>query len=113
MKGGANIVGGLHSIRQAYEQFESFQREYPNTKGANMFKRYNDKLLWIARDLISHEHFTEEIREGLRTEWNGDVFIVPAIGEKASLLKPEQRESIENVIDKLLEGAEVEFTIIK
>jgi hypothetical protein len=113
MKGGANIVCGVHSIRRAYEQFESFQREYPNTKGANMFKRYNDKLEWIVRDLISHENFTEEIRNGLKSEWNSDVFVVPAIEEKVSLLKIEQRDSIEYVIDKLLEGNEVEFTITK
>lgn len=107
MKGGSNIISGVHSIRQAKEHFDSFQREHPSTKGAVLFGGYSKKLDWIVKDLVTHPLLTDEIREGVKQEWESDVFSVPAINEKVALLNPEQRELIEEIIDQMISGQEV------
>lgn len=107
MKGGANIISAIHNLKQANEHFESFQREHPNTKGAKLFGGYSKRLDWIFKDLVSHPLLTDEVRKGVRQEWESDVFSVPAINEKVALLNPEQREAIEEIIDQMLSGQEV------
>lgn len=107
MKGGSNIISSIHNIRQAKEHFESFQREHPNTKGSTLFGGYAKRLDWIFNDLVSHPLLTDEVRKGVRQEWESDVFSVPAINEKVALLNPQQREAIEEIIDQMLSGQEI------
>ena len=109
MKGSSNIVSSVHNIRQALEHFESFQREYPETKGARLFKGYGSRLEWIVKDLITHPLLTEEVRQGVKEEWESDVFSVPAINEKVALLNPQNRETIEQIVDAMLNGEEITF----
>ena len=113
MKGSANIVSAIQSIKQAYEHFESFQREHPNTKGATLFGGYAKRLDWIFNDLVSNPLLTDEVRRGVRKEWESDVFSVPAINEKVALLNPEQREAVEAIIDSMLNGEEIVIKDIK
>ncbi len=113
MKGQSNIISGVHNLRQAHEQFSSFQREYPGSKGARIFGGYNKNIQRIVLDLITIPSLTDEVRDGVRAEWNSDVFVVPAIAEKSSLLNPEQRDMIEAAIDKMLDGKNVRFEEIK
>ena len=98
MKGSSNIISGIHCLAQAFEHFDSFRREYPGSAGDRVFKNYNQKLEWIARDLISHPFLSKEVREGVSNEWDSDVFAIPAITEKIALLNPVQREIIEKMI---------------
>lgn len=111
MKGNANIVSGVHNLKQAYDHFGSFERDNPNSIGAKLFRRYNKAIHRIVLDLLSMPYFTDEVRDGIRAEWNSDVFTVPAIAEKSSLLNPQQREMIEEAIDKMLDGKSVRFDI--
>lgn len=111
MKGGSNIISGVHCLRQALDHFESFQREHPGSKGDHLFAGYAKRLNWIATDLITHPLLPESVRSGVKAEWNSDAFAVPAIAEKAALLNPEQRESVEALIDQLLLGETL--TIVK
>ena len=104
---GANIISGVHHIRQAYEFFEDIKRENPGTKGAVLFAGYNQRLNWIVRDLITHNALPAVVREGIKNEWECDVFAVDAIAEKVALLNPEQRDHLEAVIDLLLKGEKV------
>lgn len=113
MKGGANIISSIQNIRQAKEHFESFKREHPNTKGATLFGGYSKRLDWIFNDLVSHPLLTDEVRKGVRQEWESDVFSVPAINEKVALLNPEQREAVEAIIDSMLSGEEIVIKDIK
>lgn len=113
MKGSSNIVSGIHNLRQAKEHFESFQREHPNTKGDTLFGGYAKRLDWIFKDLVTHPLLTDEIRQGVKQEWESDVFSVPAINEKVALLNPEQREAIEEIIDSMLSGEEIVIKDIK
>lgn len=110
MKGGSDIISAIHCMKQAHEHFQSFAREYPGTKGERLMNNYSGKLEWFAKDLITHPSLPEGVREGIRKEWQSDVFAVPAINEKISLLNPAQREMVEAVIDALLKGEQIEMT---
>lgn len=107
MRGQSNIVGGIHSIKQAHDHFQLFEFEHPNTKGAALFNSYRKKLHWIYRDLISNPALTQEVREGIKQEWESDCFDVPAITEKVELLNPKQRELIESIVDAMIRGEEI------
>lgn len=109
MKGASNIVSAIDHLRQAFEHFGSFQREHPASKGSKTFKNYNLKLEWIYTDLYSNPFLTDEVRAGIKREWNSDVFSVDAINEKVALLSPEKREMVETVIDGLLKGEVIKF----
>lgn len=103
----SNIVLGLHYLRMAKECFADLQRENRDSILENIGKKYEGKVDWIYTDFISCRHFTPEIRNGCRKEWESDVFAVPAIAEKIALLQPEFRELLESVIDAKLNGEEV------
>ena len=36
MKGGANIIGSVHALKQAHDHLISFRNEHPGTKGAKL-----------------------------------------------------------------------------
>lgn len=110
MKGSSNIISGIHCLAQAFEHFASFRREHPQSAGDKLFKNYNGKLEWIANDLMTHPFLPQAVRDGIKKEWNSDVFAVPAIAERAALLNPEQRELVETVIEAMLNGEEIKVT---
>jgi hypothetical protein len=109
---GANIINAIQNLKMAQEQFEDFCRQYPNSQGSRLFKKYSDKISWIFSDLISNPFLTEEVRIGIKTEITSDVFAVPAIIEKVALLTPDQRDIIESTLDALLNGEEVKIVDI-
>jgi hypothetical protein len=111
MKGASNLVSGIHCLKQAYDHFISFILEHPGTKGSKMLEGYNKRIKWIFTDISTNPLLPESVREGIKNEWNGDVFSVPAISEKVALLNPDQRELVETLIDGLLEGKEVRFGV--
>jgi hypothetical protein len=109
---GANIINAIQNLKMAQEQFEDFCRQYPNSQGSRLFKKYSDKISWIFSDLISNPFLTNEVRIGIKTEIESDVFAVPAIIEKVALLTPQQRDMIESTLDAILSGEEVQIVDI-
>ena len=95
----ANIIGAIQNLKMAQEQFLDFCRQFPNSQGEKLFKTYVSKIDWVFKDIITHPFLTNEVRVGIKKEIESDVFAVPAILEKIALLKPEQREIIEDIID--------------
>ena len=106
---GSNIVSAVHNLRIAKEQFADFQREYPASKGAKIFSMYEGRLDWIVKDLLTNPFLPEDVIQGIRQEWESDVFAIPEIHDKISLLAPDKRELIETLIDALLSGEEILF----
>ena len=104
MNHASNIISSIHALRQAKEYWEDFQRTCPGSKGAKLFEVYIKKVDWIATDLITHPVLPEAVREGIKKEWNSDVFAVDAITEKIAMLTPEQREGLEYVIEEIMKG---------
>ena len=107
MADNSNIVCGIHNLKLAMEYFEDFQRQHQGTKGANLFKDYCRRINWMLNDLITHPFLPENVRMGIKHEINSDLLAIPAITEKIALLKPESRESLEEIIETLLSGAEL------
>lgn len=110
MKGSSNIVSAVHKMRMVVEHFESFQREHPGSKGARLFANYVLRINWIANDLFTNPFLPNVVREGIKKEWESDVFGTDAIAEKVALLSPEKREAVETLIDSILDGKEVKIS---
>jgi hypothetical protein len=108
----ANIIGAIQNLKMAQEQFQDFCRQFPNSQGERLFKTYVSKIDWIFKDIITHPFLTDEVRLRIKKEIESDVFAVPAILEKIALLKPEQREIIEDVIDAYISGETIKIVDI-
>ena len=108
----ANIISAIQNLKMAQEQFEDFMRQYPDSAGSKLFQKYVKKITWIFSDVITIPSITDEVRAGIRKEIASDVYAVPAIVEKVSLLTPEQRELIEDTLDAMLAGEEVKIVDI-
>lgn len=103
----AGIITAFNYLKLANEYFLDFIRENKGGIGEQIIKKYIKKIEWIYFDFISIPQFTEKVRNGLREEWQSDALLIPAINEKIELLNPQQRESIEEIIDAMLNGEEV------
>jgi hypothetical protein len=103
----SNIVSCLHHLNMAKQHIESFILDYPNSKGASLFKTYLNKINWCLNDFKTSPLFSENLRMAIKKEIECDAFAVPAIVEKISLLTPEVRENIEELIDEILKGGEL------
>ena len=106
---GSNIVSAIHHLRMAKEFFEDFCRQYPSSRGDRFFGSFIKKIQFIYSEMICYPHLNDEIRDGIRREWNSDVLAVPALFEKIPLLTPEQRELIELTVDSMLKGEDVKI----
>lgn len=107
MKGGTDLVSAIHHLKQAFEHLDSFRREHPGSAGARLFKTYQQKVEWIVKDFLTIPYLPREVSDGIRKEWESDVFTKDAILEKVNMLTPEQRTLIETVIDQIILGEEL------
>lgn len=108
LKGGTDIISMIHYLRIAKDHAESFRREHPGTRGDYMMKRYCDRIEWIYNDLKTHPFLPSVVSEGIRNEWEADVYAVDANYEKIALLNPEQREVMESILDAVIAGEQIE-----
>ncbi len=109
MKGASDLVNGLLHLRIAKHYWDDYRRELKSTPGANLLRNYVNRIDWIYNDLITYPLFTEEIRQGIKKEWNSDTFVVPAVMDKLAFLNPEQRLIIENIMDLMIAGEQIEL----
>jgi hypothetical protein len=101
---GSSIILALHHLKMSKDFFQDCIRQHPGTKGANLFSVYTNRIEWIYRDIITTPALPAVVVAGIKKEWTSDAFTVPALNEKIAVLNPEQREAIENIIDKVLAG---------
>ena len=111
MNGVSQLIDFVHHLKCAYEYMHGFVRDGPGTNAERIGNKYAAKIEWIYRDLITAPMFPEEIRNGIRLEWNSDSFAIDAIVEKIALLTPEQREGVENIIDCINKGQKLKIEI--
>lgn len=103
----SNIVSAIQHLKLSYEYMADFERQHPHTIGQRLFKRYRNIIERMVIDFYTNPSFDSTIREGVKSEWNSDVFALPAIMDKVSLLNPQQREALEFVIDQLIKGEQL------
>lgn len=108
---GSSVVSCIHHLKLADEYAKDFVRSAPNTRGAIIFDNYSKRIAWIFRDVITYPHFGEEVREGMRNEIASDAFSYDSLIEKVALLNPEQRETMEGLLDEILRGGTIEVNI--
>lgn len=106
----SSIMMAVHHLKISNEYIKDFQREHPNTRGGTKFGEYGRKVDWIIRDIITYPHFRDEVREAIKGELLSEPFSYESIVEKASLLNPQQREVLEDVIDMVLRGETIKVT---
>lgn len=113
MKG--SVMSAIHHLRAAIEYMDDFVREsnrkHGGSRGAAKFSEYSKKMKWVLMDMRTYPHFCDEVREGFRKEMQSDVFAYVSIAEKCSLLEPEQREMLDDVLDRILAGETIEVQL--
>ena len=109
MNGASQLIDFVRHLKCAYEYMHGFTRDRPGTNAERLGKLYAGKIEWIFKDLISNPLFPEQIRFGLRKEWESDSFTIDAVVEKIALLLPDQRESIETILDCIIKGEKIKI----
>lgn len=107
MNAASQLVDFIHHLRCAYEYMRSFSKDKAGTRAEQIGKKYATKLEWIYKDLLSSPILHEQVRDGLRAEWEVDTFATSAIVEKLALLRDDQRLEIEKLIELVLDGQEI------
>lgn len=108
---GSNIIQAFQHLRMSKEFLQDFQREFPGTKGASLFANYERKIDWIYTDLITNPNFPPDVVAGLKEEWNCDMLSLVEIHDKISLLKPHQRNTLEELLDLILKGETIDVCL--
>ena len=110
-----SVMSAIHHMRTALEYMEDFVRESnqkgAGSRGAAKFSEYAKKINWILTDMKTYPHFCQEVRDGFAIEMKSDVFAYVAVAEKCSLLDPNQREMLDELLDKILAGETIEVQI--
>lgn len=108
MKQRSSIASAIQHLRIAQMYLDSWMLDHPGTKGVPLFRQFIKKIEWMFDQIVTHPFLPGPVRASAQHEIQSDVLAVPAIAEKIALLKPEQRELLEDAIDKVLAG-EMEF----
>lgn len=104
MKGQIALANSLIHLKVGVEYFTSFINDNPGTKGAKLFKVYNNKLNWILYDMVTNPVLPQEVRESIKKDVESDVLVIPALVEKIALLTPENRLSLEELVECMVNG---------
>lgn len=108
---GSSVVSCIHHLKLADEYAKDFVRSAPGTRGAIIFADYSKRINWIFRDVITFPHFGEDVRDGMRKEIQSDAFSYDSLIEKLALLNPDQRETLDSLLDDILKGGTLEINI--
>ena len=100
-----SITQGSYFLNIALQYFKNFEKDCK--MGAKMrAKSWVQKIQYVENDVMSA--ITPESREIFRQEIkNGDTLFFQAINEKYLMLTPQQRDTIEAIIDKIINGEEI------
>jgi hypothetical protein len=104
MKGQIEMVSAILHHKLADHYFSSFAADNPGTRSSLLFKNYISKINWILTDMITHPALPQEVRDGIKKDVNSDVFVIPALVEKISLLTPENRSAMEMLVSRVVKS---------
>ena len=107
----SSVIQSIQHLKIADEFMNDFIRESPSSRGSLIFNSYSRKIKWILKDIITYPYFCDIVRTGLKNEIESDAFSVEAIVDKISLLNPEQRLMVEELIEDVLNGKQIEVQI--
>jgi len=105
----SHIIQAFHHLKKADLHLRLMGAESKDGLGQKLAEQYLKKIDWIKTDFFSTPKFTDEVRAGIRKEWNDDILVVDNINEMVSLLSPEKRELVETIIEALIRGEDINF----
>lgn len=107
----SNIVSFVHHLKMADEFLADFMRDRPDAIACRKFPDYRRRIEWMVKDFITQPvfHNSPDVIDGLKKEWESDVFAIPEILSKISLLRPEQRDAVEYLVEQLLNGESLQI----
>ena len=91
-----DVLKALHELWRAKLHFNLF-----------CAGNYQNRIEWIVNDIKLNHQCSDEIREAINEEWQGDVLTIDSINEKVLQLRPSEREIIETILDAVLAGEEI------
>jgi hypothetical protein len=103
----SNIVLAFTNLRKSKVFFEDFKTECGPGNASRLVLPYIKKLEFIELDFRSKSFFSKDILNAIDLELKSDPFEMDAIAEKSSLLNTTQRQIIEQIIDGMLNGEEI------
>lgn len=99
-----SLAKGLHHINIAKEYFEDVR--LGSTGDVKMiFNNYIQRCDWILTNMT--HRMSQESREALKRELSGS-FSMEAINDKIIHLDSKQRDIIENIMDRMISGEQIE-----
>ena len=101
----SSITQGSYFLNIALQYFKNFEKDCK--MGAKLrAKSWVQKIEYVENDVMAA--ITPESREVFRQEIkSGDTLFFQAINEKYLMLTPQQRDTIEAIIDLVIKGEEV------
>ena len=103
-KGQIALANGLMHLRIAQMNFYSFALDNPDSRGGRIFTGYNGRIDWMLNDMVTNPRLPQSVREGIKSDIQSDVLVVPSIAQKVTLLTEENRLAIEALIDSMIAG---------
>lgn len=101
----SSITQGSYFLNIALQYFKNFEKDCK--MGAKMkANSWVKKIEFVENDVMAS--ITPESREIFRKEIkSGDTLFFQAINEKYLMLTPQQRDTIEAIIDRVISGEEI------
>lgn len=103
------ILEYIHHIKRAKLNLEVFilERTLNNPTSKRKFEIYVQRLQWLITDLKTEPNISKDVSDAIDLEFNSDVFTLDEITRKALLLTPDERETVETLLDQVLAGEEL------
>lgn len=101
------ILKFIHNLNKAKLNLEVFLLGDVNDRAKRKFSQYVKKIDFIITDLKTEPAVSQELREAIDLEYKSDAYCVEAIMEKVLMLTPDERDILENIVDAVIKGEEI------
>ena len=105
----SEIVKFIHHLQRAKLSLEVFLLGTFNDGAKRKFSQYVKKIDWIITDLKTEPGVDRTLSDAIDLEFNSDVFLLDAVSEKMLLLTPNERDILENIVDEIIKGEEIQI----
>ena len=103
-----SFIKFVQYLKISQEFCDDLKRSDPNSLAYKLFNDYSKRIAWIINDILTNPKFSEIVRNELRKEVNSDLLVIGALNDKIHLLPINQREVLENIVDCILRGENIE-----
>jgi hypothetical protein len=98
----ATIASAFHDIRRAILKLEVAKKGFKHGPGKMLLIGYLTKLNWVLDSFVTCCLWSDSLRDAIRKDMASDPLTSEAIFEKIDYLAPNDREMVEDLIDRLI-----------